>query len=247
MNKPYRSWLGDVASAGLSDVASVGRPGTGPPVISRPARRRPGARHQVAEGVQRRLRTARNRCRARREVPAGQRRHLGQERSPELVVLQDAVPARAAHGAAAAAVEDRSAAGSVTSATPWWIRSPPPARRTRGPRPPQPLPAAEPHPRPAAARAPPPPPARSHRVHPIRRATSSGSLRTCRSTAAKPGARLATASARPRARQPGEVGDGGPYPRAAPPGPCRPGLLPAPRTGRARWARPTARPRRGTG
>jgi len=41
-----------------------------------------------------------------REVPAGQRRHLGQEGPPERVVLQGTVPACAPDRAAAAAVEE---------------------------------------------------------------------------------------------------------------------------------------------
>jgi hypothetical protein len=64
--------------------------------------------HQVAEHVESRG-THRGEVGAgrRREVPAGQRGHLGQERAPELVVLQRAVPAGAPHRAAPAAVEER--------------------------------------------------------------------------------------------------------------------------------------------
>jgi hypothetical protein len=42
-----------------------------------------------------------------REVPARLRRHLGQERAAELVVLQHAVPARPPHRTATAAIQER--------------------------------------------------------------------------------------------------------------------------------------------
>jgi len=66
------------------------------------------AGHQVAEHVEPRLPEGGEVGAWRgREVPAGQRRHLGQEGAPELVVLQRAVPAGAPHRATPTAVQER--------------------------------------------------------------------------------------------------------------------------------------------
>ena len=93
----------------MSDATTAGRPGGGPCSIS--SAQRGGvevAGHQVAERVQPRLAQRGEIGAGRgREIPPGQRGHLGEERAPEVVVLQHAVPARPPHRAAAAAVEER--------------------------------------------------------------------------------------------------------------------------------------------
>ena len=77
--------------------------------------------HQVSQRVQPGLPDGREAGpRLRREVPPGQRGDLGQERPPEIVALQRAVPRRAEHGAHPAAARERPA-GPVTRRTPWWI------------------------------------------------------------------------------------------------------------------------------